>query len=102
MTSIKGLLSRLHMLRRTVADAWHWRHELVNLSDSWQCSPAEADRLARDVGLQPADIAINQRAALWSLLRAPRDIVGIDPHKRQAAAPEYAPDRARVSLLFDS
>ena len=33
MTSMKGLLSRLHMLQRTVADAWQQRHELVCLSD---------------------------------------------------------------------
>lgn len=102
MTFIKGFLSRLHMLRRTVADAWHRRHELVNLSDYWQCSPAEADRLARDVGLQPADIGMNQQAALQGMLHAQFNIVSIEPHKLQAVAPEYAPDRARVSLLFDS
>jgi len=101
MTSMKGLLSRLHMLQRTVADAWQQRHELVCLSDYWQCSPAEADRLARDVGLQPA-IGINQQAALQSLLKTYLNIASIEPHKLKAEAPEYAPDRARVSVLFDS
>lgn len=102
MTSIRGLLLRLHMLRLTASAAWRRRHERVNLSDYWQRCPAETDRLARDVGLQPADIGISQQAALQSFVGAHLNMVSIEPRQLQAATPEYAADLARVSVLFAS
>jgi hypothetical protein len=104
MTYIDRVSSGLQALAHTAVDAWQRRRELCNLNDYWQSFPAEADRLALDVGLQRLELirVSGQRVAWRSLLGARLNALGAELCKLETEAPEYARDLARVCALCDS
>jgi hypothetical protein len=96
--------SRFQALSRAVTDAWQRWRELGNLNDYWQRCPAEADRLALDMGLQQVELRqLSRRRSAWhGLLGGRLEILGVDPRALERDEPEYARDLARVCALCDS
>lgn len=104
MTHIESVSSGLQAFSRTVADTWHRWRELGNLSDYWQRCPAEADRLALDMGLQPVELMrlSGRRVISRNLLRERLNALGIKADTLESDAPEHTRDLARVCALCDS